>query len=88
MIRKTVRELVLLHHMRPGQAGEVASFLEPGQPAVRRLMVFGFLPGEKFILERCQPDYLIRFGWTRVAINKRIACGILVQKLARTMINR
>lgn len=88
MIRRTARELILLHHMRPGQSGEVASFLEPGQPVVRRLVVLGFLPGEKFILERCQPDYLIRFGWTRVAINRRVARGILVQKLPRTMINR
>jgi Fe2+ transport system protein FeoA len=34
--------------MIPGQKGEVASFLHPDQPAMRRLAVLGFLPGEIF----------------------------------------
>lgn len=88
MIRKPVRKLTLLHRMKPGQKGEVASFSEPGDPAIRRLMVLGFLPGEIFILERSRPDYLIRFGYTRIAINKRVAGMILVNKLTGTMVNR
>ncbi len=88
MIGPRKRDLILLSHMKPGRGGEVVSFIEPDEPAVHRLIVLGFLPGERFILERRQPDYLIRFGWTRVAINKRVAGGILIQILPGTMTNR
>ncbi|MFY9412810.1 MAG: FeoA family protein [Dethiobacteria bacterium] len=88
MIRKPVRELILRHRMKPGQKGVVVSFSEPGDSAIRRLMVLGFLPGEIFVLERSRPDYLIRFGYTRLAINKRVASMILVNKMTGTMVNR
>lgn len=88
MKRKPIREPVLLHRMKPGQRGEVVSFSEPGDPAIRRLVVLGFLPGEIFILEQSRPDYLIRFGYTRIAVNKRVAGMILVNKLAGTMVKR
>lgn len=75
-------ERVLLSSLKPGQSGRVVSYLHPEQPAMRRLAVLGFLPGEFFTLELCRPDYLIRFGYTRVAINKKIARNILVYKMA------
>jgi Fe2+ transport system protein FeoA len=71
----------LLAVMRPGEQGEVISFLHPEYPAMRRLASLGFLPGEKFILERCSPDYLIRYGYTRLAMNRRLAREILVCKM-------
>jgi Fe2+ transport system protein FeoA len=80
MQRKAVEKL-LLDALKPGDQGEVVSFLHPEYPAMRRLAALGFLPGEKFILERCRPDYLIRFGYTRLAMNKRLAREILVCKM-------
>ncbi|HOL18357.1 MAG TPA: FeoA family protein [Bacillota bacterium] len=71
-------EKMLLAAMKPGQLGEVISFLHPETPAIQRLAALGFLPGEKFKLERCRPDYLIRFGYTRLAINRRLAREVLV----------
>jgi Fe2+ transport system protein FeoA len=74
--------------MKPGQKGLVASFLRPGQPFMQRLAVIGFLPGEVFTVERCHPDYLIRFGYTRLAINRRVAQSILVYKMTVPYVNR
>ena len=69
---------ILLAAMKPGDRGEVLSFLHPEQPAMRRLASLGFLPGEKFTLERRSPDYVIRFEYTRLAINRKLAREILV----------
>ena len=81
LLYRRVQGLLLLSHMRRGQTGRVFSYLEPRQPVMRRLLTLGLTPGEKFMLERSQPDYLIRFGWTRIAINERVAREILIQKL-------
>lgn len=80
-MRIKANEKVLLAVMKPGDQGEVLSFLHPEYPAMRRLAALGFLPGEKFILERCCPDYLIRFGYTRLAMNRILAREILVCKM-------
>ncbi len=77
-MKRRSAEKMLLAAMKPGQIGEVISFLHPETPAVHRLAALGFLPGEKFIVERCRPDYLIRFGYTRLAINRKLAREILV----------
>lgn len=71
----------LLATMSPGDRGEVISFFHSGSTAVRRLASIGFLPGEKFILERCWPDYLIRFGYTRLAMNRTLAREIMVYNM-------
>lgn len=73
---------VLLSEMRPGERGRVAALLRSRNPAARRLMVLGFLPGEIFILERNSPEFLIRYGFTCLAMNRRAARGILVEILA------
>jgi Fe2+ transport system protein FeoA len=82
MSPERVGEKILLTRMKAGQAGRVVSFMHPDWPAMRRLAVLGFLPGEEFLLERCRPDYLIRFGYTRLAMNRRVAREILVHKMA------
>lgn len=80
-MRTKANEKVLLAVMKPGDQGEVLSFLHPEYPAMRRLAALGFLPGERFILERCRPGYLIRFGYTRLAMNRVLAREILVCKM-------
>lgn len=85
MSRGRCRELLLLRWMKPGQRGRVYSFAESNEPVIRRLVVLGFLPGEDFVLERNRPDYLIRFGYTRIAINRGVAGKILVRILAGKM---
>jgi len=71
----------VLAALKPGDQGEVISFLNPADPAIHRLVSLGFLPGEKFILERRRPGYLIRFGYTRLAMDRRLAMAILVYKV-------
>jgi len=71
----------LLAAMKSGEQGEVVSFLHPEHRAALRLISLGFLPGEKFTLERRSPDYLIRFGYTRIAISRSLAWEILVYKM-------
>lgn len=87
-MRRRSREKVLLSMMKPGEKGEVASFLHAGEPVMRRLAVLGFLPGEIFTLERRRPDYLIRFGYTRLAMNGRVAAKIMAYKIAGTSVKR
>lgn len=87
-MRRKAAEKLLLAAMKPGDQGEVLSFLHPEYPAMRRLAALGFLPGEKFTLERCRPDYLIRFGYTRLAMNQMLAREILVCKMEVPFIYR
>lgn len=87
MLRKK-REKVMLDRMLPGQKGQVVSFLYPEHPAMKRLAVLGFIPGEIFTLERRRPEYLIRYGYTILAINKRIARWIMVHKMEVPYTNR
>ncbi len=82
MVRKSkpaTGKRVLLSEMCPGERGRVAALLRPREAIARRLMVFGFLPGELFTLERCAPEFLVRYGFTRLAMNRRAARGILVE---------
>lgn len=74
--------------MKPNQTGSVSAFLHPEEPAARRLAVLGFLPGEIFVLERIRPEFLIRYGYTRIAINRRLASKIIVNILTLTRLNR
>jgi Fe2+ transport system protein FeoA len=67
--------------MKQGEQGELVSFLHPEHQAMLRLISLGFLPGEIFTLERRSPDYLIRFGYTRIAISRSLAWEILVHKV-------
>ncbi|MEW5784326.1 MAG: FeoA family protein [Bacillota bacterium] len=82
------RAKILLAVMKPGDKGRVAAYLHPEQSATRRLAALGFLPGEMFLLERRRPDFLIRFGYTRVAINRTLARQIMVYKMTVSCGNR
>lgn len=72
----------LLTGLKPGEQGKVEALLFPERPVTRRLISLGLLPGEIIVLEQDYPEYLIRFGFTRVALNRKVARMIVVHKLA------
>ena len=78
----------LLSDLKPGERCRVNALLFTWRPVMRRLMSIGLLPGEELIVERISPEYLIRFGFTRLAINRTIAREIVVDKMAVAPGNR
>ncbi|HOB87146.1 MAG TPA: FeoA family protein [Bacillota bacterium] len=76
------REAVPLKDLEPGAKGMVADLVFAEPQILRRLTTLGLIPGELVVVEQCRPDYLIRFGYTRLAINRRVAEGIKVYKMA------
>ncbi len=88
MMKRREQRKSLLTRLKPGDTAVVSSFLRPEQNSFRRLAALGFLPGENFILERNFPCYLIRYGYTRLAINRKTARGIMVYKLEAAFVPR
>lgn len=66
--------------LKPGERGQVAAYLDPQNLTARRLALLGLVPGEFFSVERSLPEILIRFGYTRVAINRKLARQIMIIK--------
>jgi len=71
---------VLLSRLKPGERGQVAVYLDPQNLGARRLALLGLVPGEFFSVERTLPEIIIRFGYTRVAINRKLAQQIMIIK--------
>ncbi len=72
----------LLTGLKPGEQGRIEALLFSGRPVTRRLISLGLLPGEIITLEQTYPEYLIRFGFTRLALNRKAARLIVVRKIA------
>jgi ferrous iron transport protein A len=44
----------------------------------RRLFSLGFVPGEQLLLEQRTPAYVVKVGWTRVALDRETAERVTV----------
>jgi len=54
--------------MEVGQSAVVASIEEAPASTIRRLLSLGVMPGECLILEQKSPAFIVRVGWTQVAL--------------------
>lgn len=77
-----------LSNLKAGERGRINALLFAWRPVMRRLISIGLLPGEELIVERSSPEYLIRFGFTLLAINRTLARDIIVDKMTFTPGNR
>ncbi|MDT8901701.1 FeoA family protein [Anaeroselena agilis] len=66
-----------LTRLRAGQKATVAS-LPAGRRDLARLLAFGILPGTDIQILQIFPVYVLAVGNTRLAIDRKIAAGILV----------
>lgn len=60
----------------------VISCLEaPGEGAGRKLAALGLLPGEEVVLEQAFPAYVLRVGYTELALDRTLARHVRVHPL-------
>lgn len=61
-----------------GQTAVVDSLERTGSTTRRRLLALGLVPGERVVLEQRFPAYVVRVGWTQVALDHDTATMIMV----------
>ncbi len=67
--------------MRPGERGTVLRLETGGVDAAqaRKLMALGVLPGCQVELDRRSPAFVLRLGYTRLAIDEALARSVVVR---------
>lgn len=86
-VRADVRcDLLDCRSVRLSELGEgaraVISCLEaPGDRAGRKLAALGMLPGEDVVLEQTFPAYVVRVGYTELALDRELAAHVRVHPL-------
>jgi len=65
--------LCQLSALRPGQVGKVVSTRQ------EQLHVFGLIPGAQVTLQQKHPAYVIRVGFTELALDREIADRVVVE---------
>jgi len=69
---------VSIADLEANSSATVCSIAEVSDSARQRLMALGIVPGERITVEQCYPAFVVRVGWTRVALDKETAAKILV----------
>jgi ferrous iron transport protein A len=68
-----------LELMKPGERGIVTSCKTPDETTLKKLISMGITPGVTITLEQCFPSFVIKTGYTRLALDKQIASAIHVR---------
>jgi DtxR family transcriptional regulator, Mn-dependent transcriptional regulator len=68
-----------LSSMNPGQSGTVLEIASPHHVRVERLQVLGLITDAPITLEQKNPTYVLRVGFTQLAVEREIADDILVK---------
>ncbi|WP_054871560.1 FeoA family protein [Caloranaerobacter sp. TR13] len=66
--------------MKSGEEGIIAELDTDSKSILRKLMAMGILPGMKIKMIQTFPSYVFQVGYTQVAVDKRIASVILINK--------
>ncbi|NUQ71721.1 MAG: ferrous iron transport protein A [Chthonomonadales bacterium] len=67
-----------LAEMVIGQTAYVRTVAHPSASTRHRLLSLGMVPGERIILEQRSPSFVIRVGWTRIALDRETAEQVFV----------
>jgi Fe2+ transport system protein FeoA len=73
--RGTLREL------KAGQKGKVVGLLGANPTHLQKMMALGVLPGEKVEVLQTFPTYVIRVGYTQMALDRSLAAIVEVEML-------
>lgn len=73
-------EPVSLIHLTTGEKVRVLRLLPVDEKELRKLTVFGILPGVEIEILQRYPIYVLRVGYTQVALDDDIAKNIIVTK--------
>lgn len=73
-------ESVSLIHVRKGQKVRVVRLLPVDESQLRKLTVFGILPGVEIEILQKYPIHVLQVGHTQIALDDDIAKNILVTK--------
>lgn len=63
-----------------GQSAVIESVDAAAEGTRRRLLSLGLVPGERVTVEQRFPAYVVRVGWTRIALDHETAAVVLVSK--------
>ncbi len=68
--------------LREGEGGTVSCLQEPESHAAAKLAAFGVLPGTPVVLVQRYPAFVLRLGYTELAVDEEIAGHIRVLRAA------
>ncbi|HEY3423588.1 MAG TPA: FeoA family protein [Negativicutes bacterium] len=71
-------EFVPITVLQPGDKGRISSLLAIGERHLRKLTVFGILPGVEIEVLQISPAYVLRVEHTQIALDQEIAKYIIV----------
>lgn len=75
-----MREPVSLIQLAIGEKMRVVRLLPVSEKELRKLIVFGILPGAEIEVLQRYPIYVVKVGYTQVALDDDIAKNIIVTK--------
>ncbi|WP_378951936.1 ferrous iron transport protein A [Pelosinus sp. sgz500959] len=73
-------ESLSLIHLRVGQKARVLRLLPVDEGQLRKLIVFGILPGVVVEILQRYPLYVLKVGYTQIALDDDIVKNIIVTK--------
>lgn len=73
-------EPVALIELTKGDKMRVLRLLPVSEKELRKLIVFGILPGREIEVLQRYPIYVVKVGYTQVALDDEIAKNIIVTK--------
>lgn len=66
-----------------GMVGKIVELSTSDRKILGKLMCLGIVPGASFLLLRRHPCYLLQIGYTKVALDSKMACYICVNKITK-----
>lgn len=69
-------EKLTIQDLRPGDKIKVFTLCPANKSHLRKLAIFGILPGVEVELLQVKPAYVLRIGYTELALDKEIAESI------------
>lgn len=72
--------LVNLDQFHDGETGKIVEFSTTDRKILGKLMSLGIIPGASIRLLRRKPGFVVQSGHTKVALDRRLAASIRVEK--------
>jgi Fe2+ transport system protein FeoA len=72
--------MVSIIELKPGDRARIGSLLSVNKGHLRKLTVFGILPGVEIEVLQISPTYVLRIEHTQLALDSEIAKNIFVWK--------
>jgi len=73
-------EPISIVKLRMGKKVRVVRLLPVDESQLRKLTAFGILPGAEIEILQTFPTYVLRIGYTQVALDYEIAKNIIIMK--------